>query len=98
MTKEENPPLSWKAQTTRFPHSHRTATAAVLASTPNQSHNHACATRSFPDLPTDSSEEAIFLSDTHGKKSGSKSHRNNNSSYVQGSDCGLQWRALRWIH
>jgi len=47
MTKEENPqtqerdfPLSWKAQTPRFPHSHRTATAAVLASTPNQSHNH----------------------------------------------------------
>src|ERR1700737_5326145 len=41
MTKEENPqtqerdsPLSWKAQTPRFPHSHRTATAAVLASTP----------------------------------------------------------------
>ena len=36
MTKEENPqtqerdfPLSWKAQTPRFPHSHRTATAAV---------------------------------------------------------------------
>src|ERR1700693_863059 len=24
----------------RFPHSHRTATAAVLASTPNQNHNH----------------------------------------------------------
>ena len=47
MTKEENPqtqerdfPLSWKAQTPCFPHSHRTATAAVLASTPNQSHNH----------------------------------------------------------
>src|ERR1700694_722999 len=47
MTKEENPqtqerdsPLSWKTQTPRFPHSHRTATAAVLASTPNQSHNH----------------------------------------------------------
>ena len=46
MTKEENPqtqerdfPLSWKAQTPRFPHSHRTATAAV-ASTPNQNHNH----------------------------------------------------------
>ena len=46
MTKEENPqtqerdfPLSWKAQTPNFPHSHRTATAAVLASTPNQSHN-----------------------------------------------------------
>jgi hypothetical protein len=44
MTKEENPqnqerdfPLSWKAQTPRFPHSHRTATAAVLASTPHQS-------------------------------------------------------------
>jgi len=47
MTNEENPqtqerdfPLSWKAQTPRFPHSHRTATAAVLASTPNQSHIH----------------------------------------------------------
>ena len=47
MTKQENPqtkngdfPLSWKAQTPRFPHSHRTATAAVLASTPNQNHKH----------------------------------------------------------
>ena len=44
MTKEENPqnqerdfPLSWKAQTPRFPHSHRTATAAVLAASPHQS-------------------------------------------------------------
>jgi len=68
MTKEENPqtqerdfPLAWKAQTPRFPHSHRTATAAVLASTPNQSHNHGCATRYLPDLPTDSSEEASYL-------------------------------------
>jgi hypothetical protein len=66
MTKEENPqnqerdfPLSWKAQTPRFPHSHRTATAAVLASRPNQSHNHGCATCYFTDLPTDSSEEAF---------------------------------------
>lgn len=42
MTKEENPqnrdfPLSWKAQTPRFPHSHRTATAPVLAASPHQS-------------------------------------------------------------
>ena len=66
MTKEENPqtqerdfPLSWKAQTPRFPHSHPTATAAVLASTPNQSHNHGLRYSHFPDLPTDSSEEAI---------------------------------------
>jgi hypothetical protein len=47
MTKQENPqnqerdfPLSWKAQTPRFPHSHRTVTAAVLTSTANQNHNH----------------------------------------------------------
>jgi hypothetical protein len=59
MTKEENPqtqerdfPLSWKAQTPRFPHSHRTATAAVLASTPNQSHNHGLRySLTFPTYP-----------------------------------------------
>jgi len=51
MTKEENPqtqerdfPLSWKAQTPRFPHSHRTTTAAVLASKHNQ-------TKSKPQRP-----------------------------------------------
>jgi hypothetical protein len=51
-------PLSWKAQTPRFPHSHRTTTTAALASPPKQRHNHGCATRYLPDLPTDSSEEA----------------------------------------
>jgi hypothetical protein len=42
MTKAENPQTQkrdslflGKAQTPRFPHSHRTSTAAVLASTPN---------------------------------------------------------------
>jgi len=65
MTKEENPqtkngdfPLSWKAQTPRFPHSHRMTTTAALASTPKQSHSSGCATHYLPDLPTDSSEEA----------------------------------------
>jgi hypothetical protein len=59
MTKEENPqtqerdfPLSWKAQTPRFPHSHRTATAAVLASTPNQNHKHGLRLlATFPTYP-----------------------------------------------
>jgi len=59
MTKEGNPqtqerdfPLSWKAQIPRFPHSHRTATAAVLASTPNQSHNHGLRySLTFPTYP-----------------------------------------------
>jgi hypothetical protein len=44
MTKEENPqnqergfPSFWKAQTPRFPHSHRTTTTAALASPPKQS-------------------------------------------------------------
>jgi len=44
MTKEEIPktkngdsPLSWKAQTPRFPHSQRTTTTAALASPPKQS-------------------------------------------------------------
>src|SRR5262252_8577940 len=31
-------PLSWKAQTPRFPHSHHTTTTAALASPPKQSH------------------------------------------------------------
>jgi hypothetical protein len=68
MTKEENPqtkngdfPLSWKAQTPRFPHSHRMTTTAALASTPKQSHSSGCTTHYLPDLPTDSSEEAFSL-------------------------------------
>jgi hypothetical protein len=70
MTKEENPqtqerdfPLSWKAQTPRFP---RIPTARLLLLSSlqhpikaNQSYNHDCATRYLPKLPTDSSEEAF---------------------------------------
>ena len=75
MTKEGNPqtqerdfPLSWKAQTPRFPHSHipTTTTTAALASTPRQSHNHGCATRYPPDSPTVSSEEVSETQHTIG--------------------------------
>src|SRR5262245_51295036 len=49
-------PLSWKAQTPRFPHSHRTTITAALAPPPCKATNHDGATRYLPDLPTDSSE------------------------------------------
>jgi len=61
-TQERDFPLSWKAQTPRFPHSHRTATAAVLAfNAQSKATTRFALLANFPDLPTDSSEEAFFL-------------------------------------